>query len=104
MTCILTTKIGKLFRLCLIGAIQLYRYCFSPFLPISCCYYPTCSSYACQALKNKPLYEASILICKRLVRCNPFSGGGYDPLPDKKVKPDQLQLPNFRKGLAGDEK
>lgn len=45
-----------------------------------CKYHPTCSEYAAQAIDKKGLLKGSWLILKRLLRCNPFSKGGYDPV------------------------
>ncbi len=50
----------------------------------SCKYYPTCSSYAMEALQVHGVIKGSILTIWRILRCNPFSKGGYDPVPQKK--------------------
>ena len=47
-----------------------------------CKYQPSCTVYAQEALLNRPLHKAIFLIIKRVIRCNPFSKGGYDPLTD----------------------
>ena len=61
--------------------IILYRRFFSPFLPRSCRFYPTCSAYAYQAVQRYGALKGLALGIKRLLRCNPFNRGGYDPLP-----------------------
>ncbi len=48
---------------------------------LSCKFTPTCSEYALIALERYNIFKASYLIIKRILRCNPFSKGGYDPVP-----------------------
>lgn len=63
-----------------IGVIRLYQSLLSPLLPNSCRFVPTCSEYGVQAfLKYNPL-KAFWLTSKRIGRCNPWGGSGYDPL------------------------
>jgi len=47
---------------------------------IKCKYYPTCSEYAMQAIEKYGFFKGSLLSIKRILKCNPFSKGGYDPL------------------------
>lgn len=65
----------------LIGAIKIYKLFLSPLLPSSCRFYPTCSSYAITALKKHGIMKGLFLAIKRILRCNPFCNGGYDPVP-----------------------
>ena len=61
----------------------LYKKTLSPifsFLGINCKYYPTCSEYTIQAIEKYGFLKGSFLGLKRILRCNPFSKGGYDPL------------------------
>lgn len=51
-----------------------------------CRYYPTCSEYAIEALSNYGFVKGIILSIRRIVRCNPFGGYGYDPVPVRKIK------------------
>jgi len=67
----------------IIALLKFYSKNISVFFPRRCKYYPTCSSYAIQALEKKGLLKGSILSLWRLLRCNPFSKGGYDPLGGK---------------------
>lgn len=61
--------------------IKFYQYCISPLKPSCCRYIPTCSQYASEAiLKYGPL-KGSWLAIKRLFRCHPWGGSGYDPVP-----------------------
>ncbi|MBQ1972341.1 MAG: membrane protein insertion efficiency factor YidD [Treponema sp.] len=61
--------------------IFLYQHYISPFFPSSCRFYPSCSEYAKQAFLKYGFLKASILTIWRILRCNPFSKGGFDPLP-----------------------
>lgn len=63
-----------------IFVIFLYRYLLSPFLTFNCRFYPTCSFYAIDALKKHNVFFALFLIFFRILRCNPFFKGGYDPV------------------------
>jgi putative membrane protein insertion efficiency factor len=60
------------------------------FVPRGMCrFHPSCSEYAREALSTVSFYKACILIGKRLLKCSPFSSGGYDPVPDVKGKARQ---------------
>jgi len=63
--------------------INWYKNFISPFLGYNCRFYPTCSEYAKQALTKYGAAKGLYLGLKRLLRCNPFFPGGYDPLPDE---------------------
>jgi len=52
-------------------------------LPFNCRYQPTCSAYALEALETHGAIKGSMLAVKRIARCHPFGGDGYDPVPDK---------------------
>ncbi len=64
-----------------IWMIHLYKAALSPLLPPSCRFYPTCSEYAVEALKKHGLFFGVYLSVRRILRCNPFCRGGYDPVP-----------------------
>jgi len=66
--------------------IGLYRRCISPLLPPSCRFYPTCSEYCQEALRRHGLLRAILLCAKRLLRCHPWGGSGYDPVPEIEKK------------------
>lgn len=66
----------------LIGLIVVYRYTLSPLLGPHCRFYPSCSTYAQQALRRHGLFRALALILGRLARCHPWHSGGLDPVPD----------------------
>ncbi|MCR5837788.1 MAG: membrane protein insertion efficiency factor YidD [Lachnospiraceae bacterium] len=66
----------------LIGSVKFYRGYLSPMKMTPCCrYFPTCSEYALEALKKYGAVKGSFLSVKRILRCNHFSKGGYDPVP-----------------------
>lgn len=65
----------------LLALIRFYRRQISPYTKPSCRYIPTCSEYALEAIeKHGPLFGTWLAI-RRILRCNPFSKGGYDPVP-----------------------
>lgn len=61
--------------------IVFYQRCISPFTPPSCRFMPTCSEYARQALKKHGPIKGLALAIWRILRCNPWGGSGYDPVP-----------------------
>jgi putative membrane protein insertion efficiency factor len=63
--------------------IKLYRKFISPILPQSCRFTPSCSEYAIEAIERFGAIRGTILASYRILRCNPFCRGGYDPVPDK---------------------
>lgn len=65
----------------LIALIQFYRYAISPLKPPSCRYTPTCSQYMLQAIKKHGVIKGLYLGTKRILRCAPWGGSGYDPVP-----------------------
>ena len=71
-------------RICalpLIALVKLYQLCISPFTPPSCRFTPTCSQYGLEAIQKYGAFKGSLLALWRILRCNPFSHGGYDPVP-----------------------
>ncbi len=66
----------------LLGSVKFYRKCISPYKGnIHCRYTPTCSQYALEAIEKYGSFKGTYLASKRLLRCNPLSKGGYDPVP-----------------------
>ena len=63
-----------------IGLVWLYRLTLGALFPTTCKYEPSCSEYAVQALRAHGLFKGSALAGWRLVRCNPWSHGGHDPV------------------------
>ncbi|MBR5088264.1 MAG: membrane protein insertion efficiency factor YidD [Ruminiclostridium sp.] len=67
----------------LIGLIKLYRITLSRLKPPCCRFYPTCSVYGINAIRRFGSFKGGYLTVKRIARCNPFSRGGYDPVPEE---------------------
>lgn len=61
--------------------IYFYRHCISPLTPPSCRFIPTCSQYALEALRKHGPVRGLWLAIKRILRCHPWGGSGYDPVP-----------------------
>ncbi|MCK9173840.1 MAG: membrane protein insertion efficiency factor YidD [Desulforhopalus sp.] len=74
-------KITEIPRKAAIVLLRGYKYWISPWLPPSCRFTPTCSVYAMQAIEKYGFLRGSFLGLCRLLRCHPFSRGGYDPIP-----------------------
>lgn len=66
-----------------IGLIRLYQWTVSPLLPRSCRFAPSCSEYAAEAVARHGALAGGLLAARRLLRCHPWGGDGYDPVPEK---------------------
>lgn len=66
--------------------IYMYRFMIRPFLPPCCRFYPSCSAYAIEAIQKLGVIRGVFQSVKRLLRCHPWSKGGYDPLQSSKEK------------------
>ena len=69
----------------LLGLIKIYQLIPGPWHN-SCRYTPTCSNYSIEAIRRFGSFKGSILSIKRILRCAPWGGMGYDPVPEKKTK------------------
>jgi uncharacterized protein len=65
--------------------IRLYRRLISPALGQRCKYHPSCSAYALQAIRTYGILRGSVLAAWRLLRCNPWSHGGFDPVEQQRL-------------------
>ncbi|AEE15467.1 membrane protein insertion efficiency factor YidD [Treponema brennaborense] len=65
----------------LCSLIRLYQVCISPLFPPCCRFYPTCSVYALEAIRKHGPFKGFLMAVRRVLRCNPFCDGGYDPVP-----------------------
>lgn len=74
-------RIGLAARL-LMGLIYFYRYTLSYFLGRHCRYLPTCSDYGLEAIRRHGALKGGRLTLRRITRCHPWGGSGYDPVPD----------------------
>lgn len=61
--------------------IRIYQVCISPLFPKCCRFEPTCSNYALEAIRKYGPVKGLFLSIKRILKCNPFHEGGYDPVP-----------------------
>jgi uncharacterized protein len=68
-------------RFLLVGVVRGYQLFVGPLLPAACRYYPSCSTYAIEALERHGAWRGGWMALKRLGRCHPFRPGGYDPVP-----------------------
>ena len=68
----------------LILLIKIYQRTLSPYLGKNCRYSPSCSQYTIEAIVEYGAIKGGLMGIKRIIRCNPFSKGGYDPMPKKK--------------------
>ena len=66
----------------LIAFLRFYKLAISPYLPGGCRFTPTCSEYAMQAISMHGALKGSLLAAWRVLRCNPFCKGGWDPVPE----------------------
>ena len=76
-------SLGRLLALPMLGLVWLYRLAISPWLGNNCRYAPSCSEYAMDALRIHGAFRGSWLAAKRIGRCHPWGGSGYDPVPEK---------------------
>jgi putative membrane protein insertion efficiency factor len=65
----------------LLGLIRGYKRFISPLLPRACRFYPSCSTYAAEAIERHGTVRGIMLAARRIARCHPFHPGGYDPVP-----------------------
>ena len=77
------TLFARLLRL----PVHAYRLIFSPWVGFNCRYQPTCSAYALEALEKHGGIKGTILTARRIGRCHPWGGDGYDPVPGKEDRP-----------------
>ncbi len=73
--------LGRLLAWPLLLLVQIYRYAISPWLGANCRFQPSCSEYAVTALRQYGAFRGSALAVKRIARCHPWGGSGYDPVP-----------------------
>ena len=75
----------KALRWAFLLPLRAYRRLVSPLLGNRCKYYPSCSEYAVQSIQRFGILRGLVLAGWRLLRCNPFSHGGYDPVDDQRL-------------------
>ncbi|MGB5529046.1 MAG: membrane protein insertion efficiency factor YidD [Ignavibacteriaceae bacterium] len=74
-------KLLQLFAMPFIVVIKIYQLLISPLFPPSCRFTPTCSHYTLEALKKYGILKGGWLSLKRILKCHPWGGSGYDPVP-----------------------
>ncbi|MDE7304329.1 MAG: membrane protein insertion efficiency factor YidD [Alistipes sp.] len=75
------SRLHRLSALPLLLLVRFYQLCISPLTPPACRYTPTCSQYALEALRKYGPLKGGWLTLRRLARCHPWGGSGYDPVP-----------------------
>ena len=78
---ILWKWVKKVLAWVLLLPIRFYQVCITPYTPLSCRFQPTCSEYARQAILKHGPFKGLALAVWRILRCNPWGGSGYDPVP-----------------------
>jgi putative membrane protein insertion efficiency factor len=87
----------QLLRRVVVAPIVVYRRLLSPLLPRRCKYEPSCSAYAEQAIRQYGILRGLVLAGWRLLRCNPWSHGGYDPVDAQRLfRPRAATVPGPR--------
>ena len=76
----------------LIGAVRLYQLAISSWTPASCRFTPTCSTYAIEAVARHGAAKGAWMALKRIGRCHPWGGHGYDPVPMSDAGVESLDL------------
>ena len=82
----------RVVRRFLIAPVRFYQKCISPAFPPSCRYVPTCSQYAIEAIEKRGCFVGLFLALRRILRCNPLGGFGYDPVPERSAKKRRKQV------------
>ena len=75
---------NKIFIYPLVFIIKIYQFIFSPLIGKNCRYIPTCSEYAIESLKSHGLFRGSFFAIRRISKCHPLGGHGFDPTPKRK--------------------
>ncbi len=73
--------------------IRFYQGAISPYIGPSCRYTPTCSEYALEAFQRHPWWRAAWLTIRRIGRCHPWGGSGYDPVPPPRIPHQKISSP-----------
>jgi putative membrane protein insertion efficiency factor len=74
---------------CFIGLVRLYQWGIAPMLGVNCRFEPSCSRYAIEAIQRHGPWRGVQLALSRILRCQPWGGNGFDPVPDATASPSQ---------------
>ena len=85
----MANAVGKALAWPLIQLVRFYRLAISPWLGGNCRFDPTCSSYAIEALQVHGIFKGTWLAARRIGRCHPWGGSGYDPVPKNQKDIDE---------------
>ena len=83
---------GRVLACPLLALVWVYRKGISPLIGAHCRYEPTCSSYAEESLRRYGAFRGGWLAMKRILRCHPWGGSGYDPVPDLDTGSNQRKI------------
>ncbi len=72
-----------------LAVLRIYKYAISPYIPMCCRFYPSCSEYAAMAIGDHGVVRGALLAARRLLRCHPLHPGGYDPPPGRREPTDR---------------
>lgn len=89
-------------RSVLLALIRFYQAAISPWTPAACRYHPTCSAYAFEAIRRHGSMRGSWLAVRRIGRCHPWGGSGYDPVPPLEREPIPEEAPGAGGGATGE--
>ena len=84
----------RVVRRVFVAPIRVYQRLLSPLLGPRCKYYPSCSEYAVQSIERFGILRGLVLAGWRLLRCNPWSHGGFDPVEDQRLFSSQAPAPS----------
>jgi len=84
----------RIVRKAAIFPIKVYQWTIGPLFGVRCKYYPSCSEYAAQAVTRYGILRGVVLAGWRLLRCNPWSNGGFDPVEDQRLFKSQAPIPS----------
>ena len=87
-------RFGAALRWLVVLPIRIYQRLLSPLLGQRCRYYPSCSEYAAQAIQRFGILRGLVLAGWRLLRCNPLSNGGFDPVEDQRLFKPRAPAPS----------
>lgn len=77
----MTSTLHRIARQIFVLPIRFYKGCISPMFPPSCRFTPSCSTYALEAIMKHGIFRGTWLAVRRIMRCHPWGGSGYDPVP-----------------------